>query len=112
MTSADLLVVVPWLLFAASVAAIGVLVARRRSAAEPGAGRLAARQRPAAERSDCGRIAAGPEVLAAGPDAGQGPSQGQRPAGGCGPPGAGCGPPGTGDESRPRARPGPASERD
>ena len=112
MTGADLLVVVPWLLFAASVAAIGVLVARRRPAAGPRAGRLAGRQQQAAERSDGGRIAARPEVLAAGPDAGQGPPEGERPEAGYRRPGAGCGPPGTGDESRPGARPSSASERD
>ncbi len=83
MARGDLLVVVPWVLFAASVATIGVLVARRRSTTEPGAGRLAGRQQPGA--GGCGR-----------------------PGTGCGRPGTGCGQPGTGDESRP----GPASERD
>lgn len=71
MTGGDLLVVVPWLLFAASMATIGVLVARRRSPGERGGGRPAAGPQKAVKRADGGRIAEGQELSANGADTGQ-----------------------------------------
>jgi hypothetical protein len=109
-TGGDLLVVVPWLLFAASMATIGVLVVRRRSPGERGGGRPAAGPQETAERADDGRIAEGQEMFPGVADtgecrpAGDGPEAGYR--------GPGYGRPGADGRPGPGSRPGPARERD
>ena len=110
MTGGDLLVVVPWLLFAASMATIGVLVARRRCPAERGSGRPAGPQERG-KRADCGRIAEGQEMFPRAADTGEcRPGDGTE-AGYRGP-GAGYGRPGADGRPGPGSRPGSARERD
>ncbi len=59
MTGGVLLVVVPWVLFAASMATIGVLVMRRKATDR----QRPAQQPDAAKRPNCGPMAAAPEIV-------------------------------------------------
>lgn len=112
MTGGDLLVVVPWLLFAASMATIGVLVARRRSPGERGGGPPAARPQQAGKRADCGPIAEGQGLFAKGADTGECRPEGDGTEAGYRRPGAGYGRLGADGRPGPGSRPSPARERD